>query len=702
MINFAPILLLLIVSIGIVPPKHFFWIIFAALVGYLLIALFYEKILPKLAKRIPPLLPLILYSVFVSSLLIYGYFRVDPSTFPNDPKDYHSLAQTIVKYGIYGRETTIDNKTVIYSTAYRPVGYPLFLAVIYFITRSFNYKFVILLQFIFNLVSIYLFWKIVKNFYSGKIANVATIIYSFNLPLLFVSNILLSETLTQFIILVILYFLVLNFSTKKPVLYGILTGLLSSYLVLIRSNYILYIPIIFIFLYLKISKKSAIIFSLIAIIIFGIWGARNYRQSGKFIITSTNSGINIFLGNHPYVLNGRGTNWPPKEDLKKIIGNAEDSSDYPRLQTGEVFDGIKKEVLYDSIFKKSALNWAVSNPATFTKLVFSRLSYLFIPHRNLFANLEYLNNPYRYQYYFLLTIQSLYFWVFLFLSLVGIFDKRFKLLIFLSIPYLIPILISFSDTRFQLPLYIPMAILAAFGVKRLYYFKKNIKWILLALIIFFAHFGIFRNDFYCLFRYMVFYAKTAYAETHTPEIFIKKIYAEDKYLSAKLVNKYNGVTLDPDIASDSEGVGDDLLIYKNNTLFGLPAYEIRKLKDQDFNAVANLATKLMSPVSNRNTLVLTYRFNNDFKYLRILFTLYRHSSIEIIGKTGIKITSFPVEGDYIRDSLLIPRDFFGSDIEIYLDCEEFPLDSSKIPMSEIYNKLWNSNLANIESIDLVN
>lgn len=701
MTKFLPYILVLTMCIGIVPPEHFLWIFLVTLVGYLILAFYYDRALPGCAKKIPPTIFLTLMSVAISSLLIFSFFHVDPSTYPNDPKDYHDLARTIVRYGKYAREVIVGGETKIYPTAYRPVGYPLFIAAIYFITGTVNYKFVVLLQYVLNLVAIFLFWKILCKFFSPKISIVATILYSLNLPLLFASNVLLSETLTQFIITISAYLLVYKYPANK-FLHGMFLGVLTSFLVLIRTNYLFYLPVVLVLLYLKAGKRSTLALFLAALLMFGIWGYRNYNQSGKLIFTSVNGGINLFLGNNSYVLNGRASTWPPAEDVAKVINNSEDASDSASLQSGAVYDGIEKEAKYDALFSKEALDWIKSHPGTFIKLVFSRLSFLFSPHGDLFVNLERLNYPQKYQYYFLLTFQSLYFWFLFFLSLVGVFDKRFKFLLLLFMPYLAVFLISFSVSRFQMPLYIPMAILATFGIKRLIHFKQNVRWIVLALLLFVIQFSMFRKDLGSLMRYKFHFMDVSSAEATVKEPLIKKVYSEDRYLSAWLENKYDGVTTDSDIFSNVEGSEGDILLYKDVGTAGLPLYKIKKIEDLGIATSVKIGENLASGEKNRSVKAFEYYFRDEFKFVRILATIYKHSSIEIVGKSSFKMLSYPVENDFIKTNLLIPRSFFGNKIEIYVKAEEFPLHSTRRDMGKMCERVWDPGLAVVESVDLVN
>ncbi len=69
MTKFLPYILALVVCIGIVPPEDFLWIFLVTLICYFVLAFSYEKMLPGVAKMLPPTIFLILVSVAISSII---------------------------------------------------------------------------------------------------------------------------------------------------------------------------------------------------------------------------------------------------------------------------------------------------------------------------------------------------------------------------------------------------------------------------------------------------------------------------------------------------------------------------------------------------------------------------------------------------------------------------------------------------------
>jgi 4-amino-4-deoxy-L-arabinose transferase-like glycosyltransferase len=153
-----------------------------------------------------------------------------------------------------------------------------------------------------------------------------------------------------------------------------LAGLFMGALVLSIPSFIFIVPF-FCFVLIFYSsrnwhegKKFLICFLLPCLLLVSAWTARNYSIWGKIIPVSTNSGINLLLGNSENAGPNTGTN----ADISKYVSSAKDMNE------------VEKDVYY----RLQAKKWVQNHPSKAVILYFKKVLNYFNFELNLATKLE--------------------------------------------------------------------------------------------------------------------------------------------------------------------------------------------------------------------------------------------------------------------------------------------------------------------------
>jgi len=186
-------------------------------------------------------------------------------------------------------------------TAYWPIGYPLFLAIIY---RLFGHHYWVVQLFnVFLSSGICVFtYLVAKRLLSPASSRLTLVILALFPSQIFFTNILASEILFTFLLLLVIYFL--HKQMNRPSIYSpLIIGILLGVLILIRAVALL-LPLVIMFFYFKskrrprlILKDTALTFLMIFLMLFP-WVLRNKLVLGTFTV-ATSGGINLYIGNSP-------------------------------------------------------------------------------------------------------------------------------------------------------------------------------------------------------------------------------------------------------------------------------------------------------------------------------------------------------------------------------------------------------------------
>ncbi|MBP5427085.1 MAG: glycosyltransferase family 39 protein [Clostridiales bacterium] len=236
-------------------------------------------------------------------------------------------------------------------TAFRPIGYPLTLAILYSIFGT-NFLVAKIFNILLSTLSMISLYKLCKMFFSNSVSNFALALFAFSPLSICYTSIIGSETLFQTLLLLITYNL---FHKKNPYILGILVG----YLALVRPIGIFFCFCLILFLLLEKSKnniKFITTFSLTFLLVISGWLIRNYVQFGQ-VIYSTNGGYVLYVNNNPYA-----------------TGSWSDPYSYPNSPFKKyLFKDNFDELAINREGKKLAIKWISDNPDQFLYLASKRI-----------------------------------------------------------------------------------------------------------------------------------------------------------------------------------------------------------------------------------------------------------------------------------------------------------------------------------------
>jgi len=254
---------------------------------------------------------------------------------------------------------------------------PLYAYFIYFIKVLFidltNYiKVIIAIQIIISLITIILFYKILKNFYSNKITFIFTLIFSL-LPLNVYSSVQISSISLQLFLLVFYFFFVLNYYKTNKVKYLVLFSIFSGLLMLIRGEFIFFyiLTLIYFFIFLKKDFTTLLISLVISIIVISPYLKRNYENFDKYFLLTKSFGYNLLKGNNPETKVEGYVNLE-NYDFKKNLTNKSNNF---------------YEIDLDNFYKEEAFKNIKADPIKYSKLYFLKVfSFIFLDFNSTYPN----------------------------------------------------------------------------------------------------------------------------------------------------------------------------------------------------------------------------------------------------------------------------------------------------------------------------
>ena len=269
---------------------------------------------------------------------------------------YHLGAVSIAEgngYKLYGNPT-----------AFEPIGYPAFLALLY---KLFGVRIVFpkLANVVLSLGIIILTYLIGKRLFNKNVGVLAAALIAFSPRNITYTSVLCTEIYFTFFLLLALY-LLLEYRTSKwsgPVI-GILCGILA----LTKPANLLFPGVLFLLIWLEgrdfgQAVKQTVIIGLFMILTILPWTIRNYIVFQEFIPISTNGGITLYLNNNPYA-----------------AGHWQDPFSFPDSPLAPYKNeetGFWDELAVDKLGKELGRKWILENPGKFFKLGFKKLYYVF-------------------------------------------------------------------------------------------------------------------------------------------------------------------------------------------------------------------------------------------------------------------------------------------------------------------------------------
>lgn len=405
------------------------------------------------------------YSVLVGIVLISLFFKIiyvvcfSQLPMPPDAVGYDNIGWNIAQGKAYS-----DNVPV--ATIRGPV-YPGFLAAIFSIFGH-NYLAVRIVQSIVSSLLVVVVYWITCRITNEKTALLASLLVAFYPAFTFYSGILLSETLSTFLLAISLMFLFQTIKYKS-VLWAVTAGCGMGVCILCRSEMLLF-PFFLIILLPCLKKGNNIkkenvklysIFLLATILIITPWIIRNYVVFHKFMPVSAGGKASLWLASHP-------------DDLVEWDF---DSEPLKSLSVGVDLDKADTWIKLDEILFKEGIKNITLHPFIYIKLSAKRFFRFWVAsHSNKLAGLHYsFNQSIQLHYYkvFLLKIILLIINIgLLIIGLVGFFIEKKSWRLFLPVILLIIYKTIFhmafpATPRYQIPVMPFVLIFSAIGIVRI-------------------------------------------------------------------------------------------------------------------------------------------------------------------------------------------------------------------------------------------
>lgn len=290
----------------------------------------------------------------------------DPSRiFANDSYSYISSATALLKTGRFAISPENPEPQLI-----RTPGYPAYMAGIYLIFGEDNLP-VVVFQILISIVTVFLVYIAARELWDDYCAIAAIILFSVDPGSFFSSQMILSETLFTFFIMVMAAASVHLWVNRKPrIKYLLVLGLALAFATLVRPiSYYLLFPIIIMLialrrrlgLTLKDLARGLIYFVLPWIMLVGGWQVRNYMVSG-------NADFSHVMALDLLFYRGAGI-IAEREDIS-LLQARELVHSYPPV----VDDCLETELT--SCYKKKAFSLMVEYPGSFLRVMIRGLARL--------------------------------------------------------------------------------------------------------------------------------------------------------------------------------------------------------------------------------------------------------------------------------------------------------------------------------------
>lgn len=228
-------------------------------------------------------------AVFVVAFIIRaGFILAHPRPLFSDEQEYHALASSITSNGSYSWNGV--------STAYRPIGYPVVLSIVYTLSGKSVLAAKLVQAILDSIIACFLVYLAGPMPVSRRLA--AGLSWALFPPAIFYTNLLLSETLSAFLLTAFAAIFLLKHESQAHWRF-ITAGIVVGMLLLVKP-----FLVVFVLLFLlmgrsfHLSRVDYVSFICSVLIITLPWAFRNLVAMHEFTL-STNSGLNLFIGNNP-------------------------------------------------------------------------------------------------------------------------------------------------------------------------------------------------------------------------------------------------------------------------------------------------------------------------------------------------------------------------------------------------------------------
>ncbi len=226
---------------------------------------------------------------------------------------------------------------------------------------------VLISQILLASISIIVFYKINKFFFSEKISFLSSLIFSlFPLHLYACSQI--SSISLQVFLTIIFFYLFIKVVKKKNLFTLSFFAFNGGLLILLRGEFwaIYIVSILYLYFFLKIKLKNIFLIALITLITISPYLVRNYIIFNKFTVLES-FGYNLWKGNHPYAKDN------------SIVEGTEIANESIVKEVNEIKIDKFYTINFDNLFLKYAINNIKSDPLGHIIFVIKKgFSFIFI------------------------------------------------------------------------------------------------------------------------------------------------------------------------------------------------------------------------------------------------------------------------------------------------------------------------------------
>ncbi len=428
-------------------------------------------------KRIPgSFIPFLVLIVLASSMRTGHFLSID-----NDP-----IADTL-----FLDCKAYDTQAVQWASTGNPFSGPYFQTPLYpfLLSRIYrlfghDYDYVRILQMILDVISVGLIFSLTVRVFGIQSAVAAGAVMALYPVLIFESGLILKTTLSIFLFALTLWSLVM-IPFRNGWIKAVVSGAIAGLAAVNQGSFLLLIPLYLLWLFMEspgfvTGMRNCSVFGFAFIVSIAPITYHNWRTSGDVILLTTQGGANFYLGNSPY---SDGTSKrPPRVRMTPEHEEADFHREAERALGRELSQ--RESSAY---WSREAWRWIREHPGDAVRLQMRKLG--------LFWNKVEIPDNHDFDFYRRYSMFMRYprypFTVLVMLGMPGLVfcliqARRNWLFPALTLTYCLIVVSFHVYSRYRLPVVVPLAMLAGFGLDRLIAFiqlkqtRSALTWILIS------------------------------------------------------------------------------------------------------------------------------------------------------------------------------------------------------------------------------
>ena len=289
-----------------------------------------------------------------------------------DSDGYWHLASTI------GRGDSYDYNSP-HARVFRTPGYPILLSPLFLVTEQPPVWAARLIGVLLGVISIFLLWLLARKLFDDSTPVAAAWIAAFYPGAISISILVLAEAL--FVPLMLAQFLCWLMAFRSPKIWSwavlsLLSGIFFGAACLTRPSWLLFVPFLLVggLVFFGRRKRQVSTLAMVVpgcVLVMFPWWVRNYEVTGRFVLTSLQTGTSLYDGWNPEATGASNMAFAPKmkaASLKewKLAGRPEREFEFA----------------FNEQMKKRAFEWARENPGRVAELAWIKLKRIWSPLPN--------------------------------------------------------------------------------------------------------------------------------------------------------------------------------------------------------------------------------------------------------------------------------------------------------------------------------